>query len=83
MSHKSKSEGNGLINPIVLVGKGANQYCEALNVGIVLNENLRTERAKRDRNLAINRVFNNEQNECSMNNISRLDTTGGVFIDVS
>uniref|UniRef100_A0A914LHF2 Asparaginase n=1 Tax=Meloidogyne incognita TaxID=6306 RepID=A0A914LHF2_MELIC len=81
MSHKSNSEENGLIKPIVLAGKGANQYCEALNVGIVLNENLRTERAKRDRNLAINRVFNNEQNECSMNNISRLDTTGGVFID--
>uniref|UniRef100_A0A915MHK0 Asparaginase n=1 Tax=Meloidogyne javanica TaxID=6303 RepID=A0A915MHK0_MELJA len=74
MSHKSNSEENGLIKPIVLVGKGANQYCEAFNVGIVLNENLRTERAKRDRNLAMKRVFNND-------NISRLDTTGGVFID--
>uniref|UniRef100_A0A914LJC6 Uncharacterized protein n=1 Tax=Meloidogyne incognita TaxID=6306 RepID=A0A914LJC6_MELIC len=74
MSHKSNSEENGLIKPIVLVGKGANQYCEALNVGIVLNENLRTERAKRDRNLAMKRVFNN-------GNVSRLDTTGGVFID--
>nr|CAD2153720.1 unnamed protein product [Meloidogyne enterolobii] len=74
MSHKSNSEENGLIKPIVLVGKGANQYCEALNVGIVLNENLRTERAKRDRNLAMNRVFDN-------GNVSRLDTTGGVFID--
>ncbi|CAK5088405.1 unnamed protein product [Meloidogyne enterolobii] len=81
MSHKSDSEENGLIKPIVLVGKGANQYCEALNVGIVSNENLRTERTKRDRNLAINRVFNIEQNECSMNDVSRLDTTGGVFID--
>jgi len=76
MSHKSNSEENGLIKPIVLVGKGANQYCEALNVGIVLNENLRTERAKRDRNLAMKRVFNN-------GNVSRLDTTGAVFIDVS
>ncbi|KAL7069631.1 hypothetical protein ACQ4LE_011209 [Meloidogyne hapla] len=81
MSHKSSSEENGLIKPIILAGKGANQYCEALNVGIVLNENLRTEKSNQDRKLAMKRVFNNEQNEHVSGDSSRLDTTGGIFID--
>lgn len=76
---------NGLVDPMVLVGEGADDFCETLGVGIVQNEQLRTESAKKDwvkakRMLEMNQL---EENRNGVNLNSRMDTVGGVAIDVS
>ena len=77
--HKSNSAPNGLIAPMVLVGKGAEHYCEALSIGIVENNHLlRTEDALRNHTLAMKLHARDAQQ-----GNGRLDTVGGVSINVS
>lgn len=86
-SNKSNAIFNGLIQPVVLVGQGANNFCESLGLGIVdENSKLETAYAKRDYLLAKKMLQNqpkNGQAEQDDELGARMDTVGGVAINLS
>lgn len=74
--YKINSAPNGLIEPMILAGKGAEKFCLALSTGIIKNEQLRTENALRSHALAT------KLHARFLEDNLRLDTVGGVSINV-
>lgn len=64
-----------LVPPMILAGKGAENYCQNLNVGIVTNKELKSQKAY-DAFFRASQIIDD-------NYLDRLDTVGGCQIDVS
>jgi hypothetical protein len=86
--YQSNSVPDGLVAPMVLVGPGANGFGNSLGVGIVTGNNeLITDAIKKDHKIARKMlssaavsIANNEESPSTSS--IRLDTVGGVLIDV-